>query len=56
MEWFGHRNMPVGIAILDTGVAQVDDLQGRIVAAVDFVNGRNYPYDNNAHGTQVRSR
>jgi len=38
----------VSIAILDTGVAPVDDLGfrgSRILACVDFVNNRNHPYD-----------
>lgn len=46
----------VTIAILDTGVAPVLDLvypRNRIVASVDFVNGRTEPYDDNAHGTHV---
>jgi len=46
----------VTIAVLDTGVAPVDDLvtpRNRIVAFADFVNGRKMPYDDNAHGTHV---
>lgn len=46
----------VTIAILDTGVAPVPDLvnpRNRIVAAMDFVNGKTEPYDDNAHGTHV---
>jgi len=42
----------VSIAILDTGVAPVDDL--RLLANVDFVNRRQHPYDDNGHGTHVR--
>ena len=41
----------VSIAILDTGVAPVEDLgrRGRrVVAAVDFVNGKKHPYDEGA--------
>ena len=41
----------VSIAILDTGVAPVDDL--RLLANVDFVNRRQHPYDDNGHGTHV---
>ena len=53
-----NRRNPICIAILDTGVAPVQDLvlpHNRIVAAADFVSGRREPYDDNAHGTHVRS-
>ena len=46
----------VTIAILDTGVAPVDDLcrpESRIIAFKDFLNGKSEPYDDNAHGTHV---
>jgi len=46
----------IGIAILDTGVAPVDDLilpTNRLTTFVDMVNNRNTPYDDNAHGTHV---
>jgi len=39
------------IAILDTGIAPHADLESRIVAFVDFINGRPKPYDDNGHGT-----
>jgi len=42
------------IAILDTGVAPVTDLHGRIICSVDFINGSRHAYDDNAHGTHVR--
>lgn len=41
-------------AVLDTGIHPHSDLtarKNRIVASVDFVNGRNRPYDDNGHGT-----
>ena len=47
----------VTIAVLDTGVAPVEDLtmpRNRLVGFVDFVNGQMRPYDDNAHGTHVR--
>ncbi len=47
----------IGIAILDTGVAPVDDLskpRNRVVAFKDFVNGKVVAYDDNGHGTHVR--
>ena len=47
----------ISIAILDTGVAPVGDLntpRQRILASVDFINNRSHPYDDNGHGTHVR--
>ncbi|WP_185971095.1 S8 family peptidase [Alkalicoccobacillus porphyridii] len=41
----------VTIAIIDTGVYEHEDLQGRLRAFVDFVNNRTRPYDDNGHGT-----
>jgi len=41
----------ISIAILDTGVAPVDDLH--VLANVDFVNNRQHAYDDNGHGTHV---
>jgi len=52
----GLTGRGVTIAILDTGIAPVDDLvtpRNRIVAFADFINGRKVPYDDNAHGTHV---
>ena len=46
----------ISIAILDTGVAPVNDLglpKSRILASVDFINGHTHPYDDNGHGTHV---
>ncbi len=46
----------VGVAILDTGVSPLDDFtypRNRIVAFKDFVNDKQGPYDDNAHGTHV---
>ena len=46
----------ISIAILDTGVAPVQDLtlpENRILASVDFINKREHPYDDNGHGTHV---
>lgn len=46
----------IGIAILDTGVYPHADLtlrKNRIVAFKDFVNGKEFPYDDNGHGTHV---
>lgn len=41
----------VTIAVLDSGIYPHQDLQGRIIAFKDFVNGRTMPYDDNGHGT-----
>lgn len=44
----------VGIAILDSGInANHIDFDNRVVAFKDFVNDKNYPYDDNGHGTHV---
>ena len=48
----------VGVAVLDSGSADVPDLDGahgqsRVVAFVDFVNGRRHMYDDGGHGTFV---
>ncbi|WP_199872897.1 S8 family peptidase [Inediibacterium massiliense] len=52
----GYTGKGVGIAILDTGVYPHDDLvkpTNRIIGFKDFVNNRNYPYDDDGHGTHV---
>lgn len=41
----------VNVAVLDTGVHQHPDLDGRIVEFVDLVNQNNDAYDDNGHGT-----
>lgn len=46
----------IGIAIIDTGVYPHTDLslgKNRIVAFKDFVNKKEFPYDDNGHGTHV---
>lgn len=43
----------ITIAVLDTGVAIHPDLQDKVLAFKDFVNGRNIPYDDSGHGTHV---
>ena len=48
----------VGVAVLDSGSADVPDLDGangqpRVVAFVDFVNRRRHMYDDGGHGTFV---
>lgn len=39
------------IAVVDTGVYQHQDLNGRITGFRDFVNDKTAPYDDNGHGT-----
>ncbi len=46
----------VTIAIIDTGIYPHPDFtypENRILAFVDFVNGKKIPYDDNGHGTHV---
>ncbi|HHX74754.1 MAG TPA: S8 family peptidase, partial [Firmicutes bacterium] len=43
----------VTIAVLDTGIYNHPDLQGRIIAFCDLVNNKKKPYDDNGHGTHV---
>lgn len=40
-------------AVLDTGLFPHADFTGRIVAFADLVHGKQYPYDDNGHGTHV---
>jgi hypothetical protein len=42
----------VVIAVIDTGVTEVTDLQGRLTAGYDFVNDDADPVDDEGHGTQ----
>lgn len=46
----------VGVAILDTGIYPHKDLvyrKDRIIGFKDFINSKDYPYDDNGHGTHV---
>lgn len=47
----GNQGEGATIAILDTGIAPHRDLDSRIIAFVDFINGYSHPYDDNGHGT-----
>lgn len=52
------KNYDFTVAVIDTGVAPILDLcvpTNRIVHSEDFVNGLNYPYDDNGHGTFIAS-
>ncbi|WLD91657.1 S8 family peptidase [Alkalihalobacillus sp. AL-G] len=41
----------ITVAVIDTGIYPHQDLEGRIVDFVDFVNQKTVPYDDNGHGT-----
>jgi serine protease AprX len=43
----------VGVAVIDSGVAFLPELQGRITASLDFTDGRGPGIDQNGHGTHV---
>ena len=45
----------VGVAIIDTGIAESQDLQGRIIAFYDFTRGGKAvaPYDDHGHGSHI---
>lgn len=50
----GFTGKGVSIAVIDTGIFPHEDLQGRIIAFKDIVNGKdNEPYDDQGHGTHV---
>lgn len=49
----GWTGAGVGVAILDTGLFPHPDLQDRVAAFQDMVQGRRGPYDDNGHGTHV---
>jgi len=43
----------IGIAVIDSGVANMPELKGRIVATMDFTDDRGTGVDKNGHGTHV---
>lgn len=43
----------ITVAILDTGIGRHPDFGNRVIAFVDFVNGRQASYDDSGHGTHV---
>lgn len=51
MEAYSGRG--VGIAVLDTGIHQHMDFDGRIRGFYDVINHKNAVYDDNSHGSHV---
>ena len=52
----GYLGKDIGIAVLDTGICEHPDFvsfKNRIIAFKDFVNYKNYMYDDNSHGSHV---
>lgn len=49
----GNKRAPVGIAVLDTGLANHPDFRNRIINFYDFINKKQYIYDDSGHGTHV---
>jgi serine protease AprX len=49
----GLTGQGVGIAIVDSGIANVPELRGRIVASVDFTDDKGKGEDEHGHGTHV---
>lgn len=43
----------VVVAVLDTGIYEHPDLEGRIIAFKDIINNKDTPYDDSGHGTHV---
>lgn len=43
----------IGIAILDSGISNHPDFEGRITGWYDTISGKPRPYDDNGHGTHV---
>ncbi|MBA1333630.1 MAG: Serine protease AprX [Firmicutes bacterium] len=43
----------VTVAVLDTGIYNHPDLEGRIIGFADFINNEKESYDDNGHGTHV---
>ena len=43
----------IGVAVIDTGVAMMPELRGRIIASHDFTDERGLGLDEHGHGTHV---
>jgi serine protease len=52
--WKRSKGKGITVAVIDTGVSQVEDLKGtKFVKGYDFVNDRENADDDNGHGTHV---
>lgn len=52
----GYQGNNIGIAVLDTGICEHPDFissKNRIATFKDFVNNKDYIYDDNSHGSHV---
>ena len=49
----GVTGRGVGVAVIDSGIANVPALEGHVVAEVDFLEGRPVALDEYGHGTHV---
>src|SRR6185503_8777478 len=49
----GLTGKGIGIAVIDSGVANVPELNGRIIASVDFTGEKGPVLDKNGHGTHI---
>ena len=50
-----YSTTDIVVAVIDTGIdaSHIDLDGGKVIAWVDYVNGRTSPYDDNGHGTHV---
>lgn len=49
----GYKGNGITVAILDTGISPHPDFEDRIVCFKDFINEKDYLYDDEGHGTHV---
>ncbi|MEG0813675.1 MAG: S8 family peptidase [Clostridium sp.] len=49
----GLTGKGVGVAVLDTGIYPHRDLEDRIAVFSDIIKRKNFPYDDNGHGTHI---
>lgn len=49
----GYIGSGVGVAVMDTGIIKHKDFDHRILVFRDFCEQKQYPYDDNGHGTHV---
>ncbi|MEV4401942.1 S8 family serine peptidase [Actinoplanes sp. NPDC049598] len=53
--WAYTTGNDVVVAVVDTGVSNITELSGRVLAGYDFVNNDSSPIDDNGHGTKAAS-